>query len=196
MTDFVVQHITKNNAHYLEELFVLNKARLSREFDIKIVMEHIINLIEDAGHQYIVYDYLVALKNKQPISCMAAVTRKYHNSWYIVGMKIRPGFNVFDCRTNGIRELMTTAVEEAERIGYYSYNFMAKAGTAYLSRFHKMQGQIEALRGYDYYTELYIPANSVPAGAWYQAILDNRTWNFDCIIRTGMLRDEYRNVQA
>lgn len=196
MTNIVVQHVNRDNSQHLEELFTLNKDRLALKIDIKSAVEETLALIEDAGNEYITYDYLVATKDGVPLSGMAAITRKYHNSWYITGMRLRPGFNVFDCRTNGVRELMTVAVEGAERIGYYSYNFMTKAGKAHLSRFHKMQSQIEVLGAYEYFTELYVPANTLPDKAWYRAILYGRSWDFDCIVRTGMLKEEYRDLKA
>lgn len=196
MTNFTVQHISRDNAHLMEELFVLNKDRLSYNFDIKTAVEKVVSLIEDVGHTHITYDYLVATLDGTPISGMAAVFRKYHNSWYVAGMKIRPGFNVFDCRANGVRELMTTAVEEAERIHYYSYDFMSRVGKNHLSRFHSMQSQIEVLAHYEYFTEIYVPANTLPEKAWYRAILDQHTWDFDCIIRTGMLKEEFRDIKA
>jgi len=194
MTSITIEKVNSKNSHYLEEIFELTKDRLRLEGTVTEEINNVLNLIENTDHQFIKFDYFIALRERTVISAQTRILRKYHNSWYITGLKIRPGFSYFNCNTNGIKEIMTACVEEAETMGYYSYNFMSQVGQKNLARFRKMQSQIDILHRYNYYTEHYVPANTLPTLQWYSAILRNRTWDFDSVIRSGYLREEYRDA--
>lgn len=116
-----------------------------------------------------------------------------YKCWVFGNLFVRPGFASFLTNKNGIDEITENFIVEAENLGYYSYLFVMQAGKNWKNRTIRMRNQIDILSRYDYYDLAYVEANQKPKRERFWSTMGRRTWEVDLVIRTGLLKNEYRN---
>lgn len=181
------------------------KARFASDNDLKLIENFFSNQQdkEEAANFYkhcfenrsANHDIKIAicLSNEEIVSLKLMILRNFSPSWISGGLCVYPKQTYFNCKTNGVSQLMTHCVEYAESLGYYCYEWHQTVGKTYTNRFERMRDQIETLKRYDHYDVGIISAYKGSRFKTFDMML-RQIKGTDILIKSAQLKNEFRKI--
>lgn len=118
--------------------------------------------------------------------------RNFIPSWHFAGLILHPKHSYFNVNTNGVKEILTFCITHAESQGLYQYDFVHRIGIKYKNQYIKVREEVDICKRYEYYDVEILPANQRWKNRTVSSLYGDQIRPVDFILRTGLLKQEYR----